>query len=79
MQDLLAVRRIPLRRHSYLSEVQDSGRIEPASSPEREMPDPAVKPLMRKIQEIVATDRDLHEKVEPNVSAFPYSHNTLST
>lgn len=63
MTDLLAIRRIPLRRHPYLLEAQGSGKIEPISSPNRDKPDPAAKCLMRDMQTIVATDRDLHEKV----------------
>jgi len=68
-KDLLAVRRIPLRRHPYLSEPQGSGKIESIGSPDRDKPDPAAKCLMYDMQKIIATDRDLHEKVDPILCA----------
>lgn len=61
--DLLAVRRIPLRRHPYIAVDGDDPGADAGSSSERTKPDPAAAELMREMQRIVATDRDLHEKV----------------
>lgn len=65
--DLLAVRRIPLQRHPYISEdlIDSSSPSQSAEPNERRKPDPGVKSLRREMQNIVAGDRDLHEKVRP--------------
>lgn len=63
--DLLSVRRIPLRRHAYIAESPEGGELiatEEVAS-QRIKPDPAAKVLMREMQKIAATDRDIHEKV----------------
>ncbi|KAF8311378.1 DEAD-domain-containing protein [Clavulina sp. PMI_390] len=63
--DLLAVRRIPLRRHPYIAIASSPGSsllaTEEAAST-RQKPDLDAQALMREMQQIVATDRDLHEK-----------------
>lgn len=62
--DLLAVRKIHLREHPYISEDAESGSKRAAGpSTQRQKPDPAARILTREMQKIVATDRDIHEKV----------------
>lgn len=61
--DLLAVRRIPLRRHPYITEAEGQVVASEEAATKRGKPDPATKALMREMQNIVAGDRDLHEKV----------------
>jgi hypothetical protein len=61
--DLLAVRKIRLREHGFIGDDGDSSARLGGPSTERMKPDPNVRTLTREMQNVVAKDRGLHEKV----------------
>src|SRR5258708_6841686 len=74
IQDLLAVRKIPLKGRSYLGPVGDGGMVV-ASSPGTSTSngptiDPAARELRREMQRIVTKDRDLYERISSSFIFF---------
>lgn len=71
--DLLAVRRVPLKCHPYLTvdgpDESSSSGAGPSRHSSRVKPDPEAELLMRDMQKIVSADRDLHEKVRSSPTA----------
>src|SRR5258707_1339396 len=76
IQDLLAVRKIPLKGRSYLGPVGDGGMVV-ASSPGTSTSngptiDPAARELRREMQRIVNKNRDLKEKICSSFNYFSF-------
>lgn len=69
--DLLAVRKIPLKRHAYLEDSTGGSMIHQDGDDTGE--DPAVSPLLNQIRNVVLQDRDLHEKVRIPLECIPSS------
>ncbi|EPQ55480.1 hypothetical protein GLOTRDRAFT_129657 [Gloeophyllum trabeum ATCC 11539] len=62
--DFMAVRKIPMKKHAYLTE--DGSSVAHDERPE----DPAVQPILQQIRKTVLTDRALHEKATKAFVSF---------